>query len=93
MGRLPGAPPRVEQYRHAVVEGMPLAEGIAGSVAMVAGTPAFLAMGARDPLRSVWGWPTSEHRLVPGGPRTPITSRAVSAAAPLDDGSPWLRRR
>jgi DHA2 family multidrug resistance protein-like MFS transporter len=44
----------LEQYRHAVVEGMRMAEIVAGTVAVVAGLLAFLAMGARDPVRSVW---------------------------------------
>jgi MFS family permease len=47
-------PVTLEQYRHAVVEGMRAAEIIAGSVAVIAGILAFLAMGARDPVRSVW---------------------------------------
>lgn len=47
-------PVTLEQYRHAVVEGMRLAEVIAGSVAVLAGLLAFVAMGARDPVRSVW---------------------------------------
>jgi MFS family permease len=47
-------PVTLEQYRHAVMEGMRLAEVIAGIVAVIAGVLAFLAMGPRDPVRSVW---------------------------------------
>ncbi len=53
----------LEQYRHAVVEGMRMAEIVAGTVAVVAGLLAFLAMGARDPVRSVWE--LADERLPP----------------------------
>jgi hypothetical protein len=59
-------PVTLEQYRHAVVEGMRLAEVIAGSVAVLAGVLAFLAMGARDPVRSVWEL-ADERQAAPGG--------------------------
>jgi MFS transporter, DHA2 family, multidrug resistance protein len=61
-------PVTLEQYRHAVVEGMRVAEIIAGSVAVIAGILAFLAMGARDPVRSVWELADERGPARPPGP-------------------------
>ena len=47
-------PATLEQYRHAVVEGMRMSEAIPGVLAVLAGIIAFVVMGARDPVRSVW---------------------------------------
>jgi len=47
-------PATLTAYKDAVVDGMQQAALIGGIVALVTGVVAFLAMGSRDPVRSVW---------------------------------------
>ena len=47
-------PDTLAAYKDAVVDGMQLAALIPGVVALVTGIIAFIAMGPRDPVRSVW---------------------------------------
>jgi MFS family permease len=44
----------LEQYRRAIVDAMHVAETIPGMIAIAAGVIGFVAMGSRDPVRSVW---------------------------------------
>jgi MFS family permease len=74
-------PVTLEQYRHAVMEGMRLAEIIAGSVAVLAGVLAFLAMGPRDPVRSVWEL-ADERATMPTADAPDLPNATVDAADP-----------
>ena len=47
-------PSTLTAYQDAIVDGMQIAALIPGIVAIVTGIIAFFAMGARDPVRSVW---------------------------------------
>lgn len=48
------SPVTITDYQAAVVQGMRIAWLIPGVVAIIAGVLAFLGMGGRDPVRSVW---------------------------------------
>jgi hypothetical protein len=47
-------PLTIQAYQDSVIDGLRFAWLLTGLVAIIAGVLSFFAMGARDPVRSVW---------------------------------------
>lgn len=75
-------------YKDAVVDGMQLASLVPGVVALITGVIAFIAMGPRDPVRSVWDH--ADERQPAGVARqvspTPAAAPPTATTAPTAPG-------